>query len=103
MKAIDVASRLSAELGWRVDTAKVRYFDIRGTMPNLKRTENGFRDYDDKDYKRVKTLATLTSIGISLSDAYNYVEENTEYLDQVIKQKIVDTEKAIKVAKELIK
>lgn len=72
------------------------YDDIDLLKPSL-RMENGYRYYSIEAYKKFCLIATLTEMGVSLSDIKKYLTsmDENEFL-YIMKQKLSETEKLIK-------
>lgn len=63
------------ELAQRVGTTTraLRFYESQGLL-EARRAENGYRKYDDGDYRLVKEILTLQGLGLSLDETRPFVE-----------------------------
>lgn len=54
-------------------TRALRFYESQGLL-GARRAANGYRDYDEDDYRLVKEILTLQSVGLSLADTRPFVE-----------------------------
>ncbi|QDY79093.1 MerR family transcriptional regulator [Streptomyces qinzhouensis] len=54
-------------------TRTLRYYETRGLLP-ARRTENGYRAYDESDLKLLDEIRTLQSFGFGLEETRPFVE-----------------------------
>lgn len=55
-------------------TVAVRYYDREGLFPNLRRTEAGYRVFDDDDITFLKVVECLKRSGMSIKDIRQFSE-----------------------------
>lgn len=53
-------------------TRALRFYEAQGLLP-AHRTANGYRDYDEEDYRLVHEILTLRAAGLSLADTRPFV------------------------------
>ena len=63
MKVSEVARRAG------VAASAIRFYEAEGVLPEPARTPSGYRDYDEVDLCRLRTLVSLRSLGIDLQEA----------------------------------
>ncbi|MBB4933148.1 DNA-binding transcriptional MerR regulator [Lipingzhangella halophila] len=63
------------ELAQRVGTTTraLRFYESQGLL-RAKRSANGYREYDEDDYRLVNEILTLQAIGFSLDDTRPFIE-----------------------------
>ncbi|MEU3600671.1 MerR family transcriptional regulator [Streptomyces sp. NPDC006798] len=54
-------------------TRALRYYESRGLLP-ARRTENGYRSYDESDLRLLDEIRTLQGIGFGLEETRPFVE-----------------------------
>ncbi|MFE0422028.1 MerR family transcriptional regulator [Streptomyces sp. NPDC058953] len=54
-------------------TRALRYYESRGLLP-ARRTENGYRSYDESDLRLIDEIRTLQDIGFGLEETRPFVE-----------------------------
>lgn len=54
-------------------TRALRYYESRGLLP-ARRTENGYRSYDESDLRLLDEIRTLQGIGFELEETRPFVE-----------------------------
>ncbi|MFB6819906.1 MerR family transcriptional regulator [Streptomyces sp. NPDC056347] len=54
-------------------TRTLRYYESRGLLP-ARRTDNGYRDYDEDDLGLVRQIRTLQDFGFELEETRPFVE-----------------------------
>lgn len=57
---------LAAELG--INPKTIRYYEEIGLLPPAKRSENGYRFYDDADRERLQFISKAKAVGLSLEE-----------------------------------
>ena len=57
-----------------VATATVRYYEQRGLIPEVPRTDGGYRQYDDDAVNRLRFIKRAQRIGFSLDDIHELLE-----------------------------
>lgn len=57
---------LSKRSGIHLET--IRYYEKMGLMPEPKRLENGYRDYDEASLKQLKFIKTCRALDFSLAE-----------------------------------
>lgn len=57
---------LAAELGLNPKT--IRFYEEIGLLPPAKRSENGYRLYDDADRERLQFISKAKAVGLSLEE-----------------------------------
>jgi DNA-binding transcriptional MerR regulator len=70
-----VAVVLIGELAERAGTSArtLRYYEQQGLLP-VRRTANGYRDYDEGDLRLVREIRSLLEIGFNLEETRPFVE-----------------------------
>jgi DNA-binding transcriptional MerR regulator len=63
-------SEVSERSGISADT--LRYYERIGLVPAVNRTENGIRDYNDIDIKRVDFIKCMRSVGLPIDVLIEY-------------------------------
>ncbi len=63
-------SEVSERSGISADT--LRYYERIGLVPPVNRTENGIRDYNDIDIKRVEFIKCMRSVGLPIDVLIEY-------------------------------
>ena len=60
-----------AELARRtgVDASAIRWYESTGILPPPRRTDNGYREYDDRDVARLRLVLSLRRLGVPPSEA----------------------------------
>ncbi|RNL87371.1 MerR family transcriptional regulator [Halostreptopolyspora alba] len=63
------------ELAQRVGTTTraLRFYESQGLL-RAKRSANGYREYDENDYRLVNEILTLQTVGFSLEDTRPFIE-----------------------------
>lgn len=56
-------SRLSG-----ISAKTIRYYESIGVLPSPQRTQNGYRDYSEKDLERARFVAGIRSLDLSLDE-----------------------------------
>ena len=46
----------------------IRYYEAIGVLPSPQRTQNGYRDYSEKDLERARFVAGIRSLDLSLNE-----------------------------------
>jgi len=69
-------SKLAAEVGVKADT--VRYYEKAGLLPAPRRTESGYRAYDDDAIDRLRFIKGVQGFGLRLRE----VRELLDILDR---------------------
>ena len=59
-------NELSKQSGIHLET--IRYYEKMGLMPEPKRLENGYRDYDEASLKQLKFIKTCRALDFSLAE-----------------------------------
>ncbi|MGW0597856.1 MerR family transcriptional regulator [Streptomyces sp. NPDC002776] len=54
-------------------TRTLRYYESRGLLP-ARRTENGYRTYDESDLRLLRQIRTLQNFGFDLEETRPFVE-----------------------------
>ncbi|MDA0565331.1 MerR family transcriptional regulator [Streptomonospora sp. S1-112] len=54
-------------------TRALRFYESQGLL-SARRAANGYRDYDEEDYRLVSEILTLQAVGFSLDDTRPFVE-----------------------------
>lgn len=54
-------------------TRALRFYESQGLL-QAQRSANGYRDYDEEDFRLVSEILTLQAIGLSLDDTRPFVE-----------------------------
>lgn len=49
----------------------IKFYEEKGLLPRVPRSENGYRDYSEKDIARLHEIQAYRKLGISLSDIRN--------------------------------
>lgn len=52
----------------------LKYYCNEGLIPNVKRNENNYRIFDDRDIAWIKSLSCLKQCGMSISEMKQYVK-----------------------------
>src|SRR5437870_3116065 len=65
-------SELSRRAG--IAASAVRYYESIGLLPPPRRSEAGYRAYDEADLCRVRVLTSLRSLGLELPEAARLAE-----------------------------
>ena len=60
-------SELARSVGIR--SSAIRFYESRGVLPAPERRANGYRDYDEADFCRLRVFVTLRSLGIELRES----------------------------------
>jgi DNA-binding transcriptional MerR regulator len=58
---------LARELGVSADT--LRFYERSGLLPEMPRTDNGYRDYGPEHVKRIRLMLDLRRLDLSVADA----------------------------------
>lgn len=56
-----------------VSTRALRYYEQQGLLP-VRRSANGYREYDESDLRLVAEIRSLLTVGFTLEDARPFVE-----------------------------
>ena len=67
MKIADVSEQCD------ISPDTLRYYERIGLLPAVNRTENGIRDYDEIDLKRVEFIKCMRSAGLPIEVLIEYV------------------------------
>jgi MerR family copper efflux transcriptional regulator len=51
-----------------ISTSKLRFYEARGILPPVARSENGYRDYNDHALEVVRFTTRAQSLGFTLRD-----------------------------------
>lgn len=62
MRIGEVADRLA------VNPKTIRYYESVGLIPEPSRTESGYRDYDEKDFERIRFIKTARRLDLALDE-----------------------------------
>ncbi|MEV6911812.1 MerR family transcriptional regulator [Amycolatopsis sp. NPDC051071] len=54
-------------------TRALRFYETQGLL-DARRASNGYREYDEDDYRLVSEILTLQAVGLSLEDTRPFVE-----------------------------
>ena len=54
-------------------TRALRFYESQGLIP-ARRAANGYREYDEDDYRLVNEILTLQAVGLTLEDTRPFVE-----------------------------
>ncbi|MBB5855085.1 MerR family transcriptional regulator [Amycolatopsis umgeniensis] len=54
-------------------TRALRFYESQGLL-DARRASNGYREYDEDDYRLVNEILTLQAVGLSLEDTRPFVE-----------------------------
>jgi DNA-binding transcriptional MerR regulator len=54
-------------------TRALRFYESQGLL-DARRSANGYREYDEEDYRLVNEILTLQAVGLSLEDTRPFVE-----------------------------
>ncbi|WP_199429623.1 MerR family transcriptional regulator [Qaidamihabitans albus] len=54
-------------------TRALRFYETQGLL-RARRSANGYREYEDEDFRLVEEIRTLQAIGLSLEDTRPFVE-----------------------------
>ena len=82
-------AEVSEQYGLSVDT--LRYYERVGLIPQVNRTENGIRDYNELDLRRVDFIKCMRSAGLPVEVLIEYVglvqqgDETIEARKQILK------------------
>lgn len=52
----------------------IRYYEAEGVIPEARRLPNGYRVYDDRDLRRLRTVAAARALDLSLDDIRELIE-----------------------------
>lgn len=64
------------ELRSGMDRANIRYYEKEGLL-QPERTENGYREYSDKDLSQLQKIRLLRSLHLSLDDIRSLIQNKT--------------------------
>jgi DNA-binding transcriptional MerR regulator len=62
---------LAARTG--ITTRALRFYESQGLL-DARRSANGYREYDEDDYRMVNEILTLQAVGLSLEDTRPFVD-----------------------------
>lgn len=62
MRIGEVADRLA------VNPKTIRYYESVGLIPEPRRTESGYRDYDEEDFDRIRFIKTARRLDLALNE-----------------------------------
>ncbi|MBI5199801.1 MAG: heavy metal-responsive transcriptional regulator [Nitrospirae bacterium] len=98
-----------------VNIQTIRYYERRGILKPVSRTESGYRLYEDKELKRLKFIRCAKGWGFTLKEikelmdiritspsACNKAMKQVEEKMKTVEQKIESLQSARRVLKELI-
>src|SRR4030081_3938506 len=54
-------------------TRALRFYESQGLL-EARRSANGYREYDEEDFRLVNEILTLQAVGLSLNDTRTFVE-----------------------------
>lgn len=78
-------------------TAKaIRLYESKGLLTPARQTENGYRDYTDEDVERLKTIAVLRRLDVSIKDIRKWCDgevSESDLLHRVTAQAMLEAEK----------
>lgn len=57
-----------------ISAKNIRYYESIGLMPEPKRAENGYRDYEQRDIDLLRFIQSARKMGFSLKDVANLLE-----------------------------
>lgn len=89
---------LSKQSGIHLET--IRYYEKMGLMPEPKRLENGYRDYDEASLKQLKFIKTCRALDFSLAEIKFFNEMKTQQsqhckVDSMLAKHLVSVEEKI--------
>ena len=73
----------------KVDLSKraVKYYEERGLL-QIKKDENGYRNYTENDVKILKEISVYRKLGISIADIRLLLEKkDTQILEKILREK----------------
>ena len=59
---------------YRLSTDTLRYYERIGLIPPVRRDENGIRDYEEIDLRRVEFIKCMRSAGLPVEQLAQYVQ-----------------------------
>lgn len=62
MRIGEIAGRLA------VNPRTIRYYESVGLIPEPRRTESGYRDYDEEDFERIRFIKTARRLDFALDE-----------------------------------
>ena len=91
-------NELSKHSGIHLET--IRYYEKMGLMPEPKRLENGYRDYDEASLKQLKFIKTCRALDFSLAEIKFFNEMKTQQsqhceVDSMLAKHLVSVEEKI--------
>lgn len=91
-------NELSKQSGIHLET--IRYYEKMGLMPEPKRLENGYRDYDEASLKQLKFIKTCRALDFSLAEIKFFNEMKTQQsqhceVDSMLAKHLVSVEEKI--------
>lgn len=57
----------------RIPPSTIRYYDKKGLLPFVARTQGGIRQFSDADLERMKSILLLRRFGMSIQEIETYV------------------------------
>ncbi len=57
-----------------VPAKTIRYYESIGLLPEPKRSDNGYRNYDDKDVETLRFINRARSLGFAVKDVSNLLD-----------------------------
>lgn len=66
--------------------SNVRFYEKEKLITPARNESNGYRDYSDADVENIKKIAYLRTLGISIEDIRNVIEEKAALRDVIQKQ-----------------
>ena len=91
-------NELRKQSGIHLET--IRYYEKMGLMPEPKRLENGYRDYDEASLKQLKFIKTCRALDFSLAEIKFFNEMKTQQsqhceVDSMLAKHLVSVEEKI--------
>ena len=63
--------------------SNVRFYEKEKLITPARNESNGYRDYSDGDVENIKKIAYLRTLGISIEDIRNVIEEKAALRDVI--------------------
>lgn len=71
----------------------LKFYCNEGLVPNVKRNENNYRVFDDRDIAWIKSLSCLKNCGMSIQEMKKYIELCLQGIASIPERKVILAQK----------
>lgn len=97
----ELITNIKSEINKDIDKSTLQYYDRIGLV-RVPRSENGYRDYGDYEYKKVKLTLLLKDLGYSLSIIDMIMNKRNRRVILQVTEDLAEKEEIIETLRDLL-